>query len=221
MRKLIVWLTTKTGEGDLYEIDTALRPNGNAGLLTTTIDAFESYQLQRGSNTAWVWEHQAMTRARCCFGSPRMHQMFDGIREKVLTAPRDATSLRQEIIAMRRRVSQAHAEKPGWFDFKHSPGGMIDAEFVTQYLVLLHSARHPRMLENRGNIALLERADDLQILPAGQQLGHAAARAYRELRRRQHLARLNEEPAQCSTDAALEQAQAIRILWQTVFQEHG
>ena len=98
---------------------------------------------------------------------------------------------------------------------------MIDAEFVTQYLVLLHSARHPRMLENRGNIALLERADDLQILPAGQQLGHAAARAYRELRRRQHLARLNEEPAQCSTDAALEQAQAIRILWQTVFQEHG
>ena len=221
VRKLIVWLTTKTGEGDLYEIDTALRPNGNAGLLTTTIDAFESYQLQRGSNTAWVWEHQAMTRARCCFGSPRMHQMFDGIREKVLTAPRDATSLRQEIIAMRRRVSQAHAEKPGWFDFKHSPGGMIDAEFVTQYLVLLHSACHPRMLENRGNIALLERADDLQILPAGQQLGHAAASAYRELRRRQHLARLNEEPAQCSTDAALEQAQAIRVLWQTVFQEHG
>jgi glutamate-ammonia-ligase adenylyltransferase len=221
VRKLIVWLTTKTGEGDLYEIDTALRPNGNAGLLTTTIDAFESYQLQRGSNTAWVWEHQAMTRARCCFGSPRMHQVFDGIREKVLTAPRDAASLRQEIIAMRRRVSQAHAEKPGWFDLKHSPGGMIDAEFVTQYLVLLHSARHPRMLENRGNIALLERADDLEILPAGPQLGHAAAKAYRELRRLQHLARLNEEPAQCPTDAALQQAQTIHTLWQTVFDQTG
>ncbi len=221
VRKLIVWLTTKTGEGDLYEIDTALRPNGNAGLLTTTIDAFESYQLQRGSNTAWVWEHQAMTRARCCFGSPRMHQVFDGIREKVLTAPRDAASLRQEIIAMRRRVSQAHAEKPGWFDLKHSPGGMIDAEFVTQYLVLLYSVLHPRMLENRGNIALLERADDLEILPAGRQLGHAAAKAYRELRRLQHLARLNEEPAQCPTDAVLQQAQAIRALWQTVFEQAG
>ncbi len=221
VRKLIVWLTTKTGEGDLYEIDTALRPNGNAGLLTTTIDAFESYQLQRGSNTAWVWEHQAMTRARCCFGSPRMHQVFDGIREKVLTAPRDAASLQQEIIAMRRRVSQAHAEKPGWFDLKHSPGGMIDAEFVTQYLVLLYSARHPRMLENRGNIALLERADDLEILPAGRQLGHASAKAYRELRRLQHLARLNEEPAQCPTDAVLQQAQAIRALWQTVFEQAG
>ena len=221
VRKLIMWLTTKTGEGDLYEIDTALRPNGNSGLLTTTVAAFENYQLQRGSNTAWVWEHQAMTRARCCFGSPRLHQLFDRIREQVLTAPRDAASLQHEIIAMRKRVSQAHAEKAGVFDLKHSPGGMIDAEFVTQYLVLLHSAQHPRMLENRGNIALLERADDLGILPAGQQLGHAAAKAYRDLRRLQHRARLNEEPAQLPTESAQQQATAIRTLWQAVFaQKH-
>mgnify|MGYP003615280225 FL=1 len=217
VRKLILWLTTKTGEGDLYEIDTALRPNGNSGLLTTTVDAFENYQLQRGSNTAWVWEHQAMTRARCCFGSPRLHQLFDRIRQQVLTAPRDAASLRHEIIAMRQRVSQAHAEKTGLFNLKHSPGGMIDAEFVTQYLVLLHSAQHPGMLENRGNIALLERADDLGILPTDQQLGHAAARAYRELRRLQHRARLNEEPVQCPTETVQEHATAIRTLWQTVF----
>lgn len=221
VRKLIMWLTTKTGEGDLYEIDTALRPNGNSGLLTTTVAAFENYQLQRGSNTAWVWEHQAMTRARCCFGSPRLHQLFDRIREQVLTAPRDAASLQHEIIAMRKRVSQAHAEKAGVFDLKHSPGGMIDAEFVTQYLVLLHSAQHPHMLENRGNIALLERADDLGILPAGQQLGHAAAKAYRDLRRLQHRARLNEEPAQLPTESAQQQATAIRTLWQAVFaQKH-
>lgn len=217
VRKLIMWLTTKTGEGDLYEIDTALRPNGNSGLLTTTVDAFENYQLQRGSNTAWVWEHQAMTRARCCFGSPRLHQLFDRIREQVLTAPRDASSLQNEIIAMRNRVSQAHAAKAGMFDLKHSPGGMIDAEFVTQYLVLLHSAQHPRMLENRGNIALLERADDLGILPTDQQLGHAAAKAYRDLRRLQHRARLNEEPAQCPTGAVQTQAHAICALWQAVF----
>lgn len=217
VRKLIMWLTTKTGEGDLYEIDTALRPNGNSGLLTTTVDAFENYQLQRGSNTAWVWEHQAMTRARCCFGSPRLHQLFDSIREQVLTAPRDAASLQHEIIAMRERVSHAHAEKAGVFDLKHSPGGMIDAEFATQYLVLLHSAQHPGMLENRGNTALLERADDLGILPTGQQLGHAAAKAYRDLRRLQHRARLNEEPAQCPTDTVQTQAHAICALWQAVF----
>ena len=70
VRKLVNWLTVKTEEGDLYEIDTALRPNGNSGLLVSNLGAFIDYQSQRGSNTAWTWEHQAMTRARCCWGSP-------------------------------------------------------------------------------------------------------------------------------------------------------
>jgi glutamine synthetase adenylyltransferase len=70
VRKLINWLTVKTGEGDLFEIDTALRPNGNSGLLVTSFEAYANYQQQRGSNTAWTWEHQAMTRARFVLGSP-------------------------------------------------------------------------------------------------------------------------------------------------------
>lgn len=213
VRKLILWLTTNMGEGPLYEIDTALRPNGNSGLLTTTVNAFESYQLQRGSNTAWVWEHQAMTRARCCFGSERLRERFESIRTAVLTAERDAHSLRKEIVAMRERVRQAHAERPGSFDLKHSAGGMIDAEFVTQYLVLLHSKNQPAMLENRGNITLLERADDLELLPAGKRLGHAAATAYRFLRGLQHRARLNEEAPQCPPQTVQAQAEAIQSLW--------
>ncbi|MDM7949020.1 bifunctional [glutamate--ammonia ligase]-adenylyl-L-tyrosine phosphorylase/[glutamate--ammonia-ligase] adenylyltransferase [Hydrogenophaga sp.] len=72
VRKLINWLTVKTGEGDLYEIDTALRPNGNSGLLVTSFEAYERYQLQRGTNTAWTWEHQAMTRARFVMGWDEM-----------------------------------------------------------------------------------------------------------------------------------------------------
>ncbi len=71
VRKLINWLTVKTGEGDLFEIDTALRPNGNSGLLVTSFEAYADYQQQRGSNTAWTWEHQAMTRARFVLGSHR------------------------------------------------------------------------------------------------------------------------------------------------------
>ena len=216
VRKLITWLTSKTSEGDLYEIDTALRPNGNSGLLTTTIEAYESYQLQRGSNTAWLWEHQAMTRARCCFGSPRLRTRFDAIRSAVITAQRDAASLKQEIIAMRQRVSSAHKVADGQFNLKHSAGGMIDAEFITQYLVLLHSHQHPTMLENRGNIALLERADTLGILPEGKNLGHAAASAYRTLRHRQHRARLNEESMLCEPASVQAQAQAIKALWQHV-----
>ena len=216
VRKLITWLTSKTSEGDLYEIDTALRPNGNSGLLTTTIEAFEGYQLQRGSNTAWLWEHQAMTRARCCFGSPRLHARFDAIRSSVITAQRDAALLKQEIVAMRQRVSSAHKVADGQFNLKHSAGGMIDAEFITQYLVLLHSHQHPTMLENRGNIALLERADTLGILPEGKNLGHAAASAYRTLRHRQHRARLNEESMLCDPASVQAQAQAIKALWQHV-----
>ena len=103
VRKLINWLTVKTGEGDLYEIDTALRPNGGAGLLVTSFDAYANYQQQRGSNTAWTWEHQAMTRARCVLGSPALQARFEQIRESVITAPRDAALLGTEIVNMRER----------------------------------------------------------------------------------------------------------------------
>ena len=215
VRKLISWLTVKTGEGDLYEIDTELRPNGNSGLLSITLDAFEAYQLQRGSNTAWVWEHQAMTRARCCFGSTRLRDHFERIRSAVLTAERDPAALAEEIVAMRRRMGQAHPQQTGVFELKHSHGGMIDIEFVTQYLVLLHSRQHAAMIENRGNIALLERADDLGILPG--QVGHAAATAYREMRRMQHRARLDEESTAFPEDMLQSQGDAGRALWREVF----
>ncbi|WP_312567056.1 bifunctional [glutamate--ammonia ligase]-adenylyl-L-tyrosine phosphorylase/[glutamate--ammonia-ligase] adenylyltransferase, partial [Diaphorobacter sp.] len=107
VRKLINWLTVKTGEGDLFEIDTALRPNGNSGLLVTSFQAYADYQQQRGSNTAWTWEHQAMTRARFVMGSEGLHARFDAVRQAVITAPRDAAALRSEIVAMRERVRSA------------------------------------------------------------------------------------------------------------------
>ncbi len=222
VRKLINWLTVKTGEGDLYEIDTALRPNGNSGLLVTSFDAYANYQQQRGSNTAWTWEHQAMTRARFCLGEDALRQRFDAVRKAVIAAPRDAQALKVEIAAMRERVRTAHpvrshsgpdmGEK---FDVKHSPGAMIDVEFVMQYLVLAHSAQYPALLDNAGNIALLERAETLGLLPAG--VGHAAASAYRELRHVQHRARLNEEPTQVCLPELQAQREAGLALWQAVF----
>ncbi|MDP1998896.1 MAG: glutamine-synthetase adenylyltransferase, partial [Rhodoferax sp.] len=214
VRKLINWLTVKTGEGDLYEIDTALRPNGNSGLLVTSFNAYANYQQQRGSNTAWTWEHQAMTRARFVLGDDVLRERFDSIRKAVITAPRDATALRAEIVTMRERVRSAHPVKGDHFDVKHSTGGMIDAEFVMQYLVLLHAAAHPELLDNAGNIALLERAEVLGLLPAG--VGHMAAGAYRELRRVQHRARLNEEPTQVGPSELQSQRAAVLALWHTV-----
>ncbi len=241
-RKLINWLTIKTGEGDLFEIDTALRPNGNSGLLVTRFEAYANYQQQRGSNTAWTWEHQAITRARFVQGSDSLRQRFDAVRLAVISAARDIPALSREIVAMREKVRAAHpikrphatlppegapaprggpsaleVEKTGEkFDVKHSPGGMVDAEFAVQFLVLAQSRSHPELADNVGNIALLQRAEAAGLLPAGQ--GQAAARAYRALRRVQHQARLNEEPTQVVPSALQAEREAILAVWHTVFE---
>ena len=214
VRKLINWLTVKTGEGDLYEIDTDLRPNGNSGLLITTFDAYANYQQQRGSNTAWTWEHQAMTRARFVLGSDDLRQRFDVIRKAVITSPRHAQDLKSEIISMRNRVRAGHPVRGEQFDVKHSPGGMIDIEFVMQYLVLCNAAAHNELTANTGNIALLETAEIIGLLPHG--IGHNAASAYRELRRVQHRARLNEEPTQLDLSEMTAQREASLALWNCV-----
>ncbi len=216
VRKLINWLTVKTREGDLFEIDTALRPNGNSGLLTTSFAAYEKYQLGRGSNTAWTWEHQAMTRARFVLGDASLGTRFDGVREAVITAPRDVEALKAEIVAMRDKVRAAHPVRGGRFDVKHSPGGMVDAEFAVQFLVLSASGAHASLIPNVGNIALLLRAEEAGLLPTG--VGQAAAAAYRELRRVQHRARLNEAPTQMASTALPAERAAMLALWKAVFE---
>jgi len=215
VRKLITWLTLRTAAGELFEIDTALRPNGNSGLLVTSMTSFEAYQEGRGSNTAWTWEHQALTRARWCAGAADLAPRFEAVRRHVLAAERDTAALRSEIRAMRDKVRAAHPVKPGLFDVKHSQGGMIDAEFAVQYLVLAHASGHAELLDNVGNIALLQRAEAAGLLPPG--VGQAAADAYRELRRAQHRARLDEQPTQVDPQRLGRERDAILALWRAVF----
>ena len=218
VRKLINWLTVKTGEGDLYEIDTALRPNGNSGLLVTSFASYAAYQQQRGSNTAWTWEHQAMTRARCVLGAPELQARFDAVREAVIKTERGEKGLRDEIGNMRTKVSASHAIKGEQFDVKHSPGGMVDIEFVVQFLVLSQGGRHPELLPNVGNIALLQRAQACGLLPGN--VGDKAAQAYRTLRQIQHRARLNEEPTQLDIAKVTTERDAGLALWTAVFGVH-
>jgi glutamate-ammonia-ligase adenylyltransferase len=221
-RKIVHWLAVKTGEGDLFEIDTALRPNGNSGLLVTRMDAYADYQQNRGSNAAWTWEHQAMTRARMIAPALQDAQAaaalmagFDAVRHAVITAPREHAALKAEIIAMRERIRAAQRIAANLFDLKHSPGGMVDAEFVTQFLVLAHSRAHPQLEPNLGNIALLRRAEEAGLLPPGT--GQAAANAYRALRHAQHMARLNEQPTQVPPETVAAERDAILALWRAVF----
>ena len=216
VRKLINWLTVKTGEGDLYEIDTALRPNGNSGLLVTSFTAYSNYQQQRGSNTAWTWEHQAMTRARCVLGAFGIQARFDAVRDAVIGAERDSVGLQQEIGSMRAKVRASHPARGEKFDVKHSPGGMVDVEFAVQFLVLSQGCKHPELLANVGNIALMLRAEACGLLPPG--VGHNAAKAYRTLRQIQHRARLNEEPTQVDEFQVQNERAAGLALWAAVFE---
>ena len=217
VRKVINWLTVKTSEGDLYEIDTALRPNGNAGLLVSRFSAYADYQQQRGSNTAWTWEHQAMTRARCVIGHAALQGRFEAVRTGVITSPRDQSALRDEIRTMRERVRASHSTKAQVFDVKHSPGGMVDIEFTVQFLVLAHSQVHPALRANSGNIALLQAAQDAGLL-AGH-IGTRAAQAYRALRQVQHSTRLNEEATHWDWQESSEARAAGLALWASVFGE--
>ena len=139
VRKLITWLTLRTAAGELFDIDTALRPNGNSGLLVTSIDAFETlperprqqHRLDLGAPGPDAGALRAPARRP---SRPR----FDATRRAVLTAPRDAAALREEVRAMREKVRGARPVPAGRFDVKHSAGGMMDVEFAVQYLVLAH-----------------------------------------------------------------------------------
>lgn len=156
-----------------------------------------------------------MTRARCVLGSEALHARFDAVRQAVVMARREPLALRQEITAMRDKVRAAHSVRGDAFDVKYSAGGMVDVEFAVQFLVLSQAADHPALSANAGNIALLQIAQAESLLPAG--VGDAAARAYRELRRVQHRARLDEMPTQVEPQTLQEERQAVMALWAAVF----
>jgi [glutamine synthetase] adenylyltransferase / [glutamine synthetase]-adenylyl-L-tyrosine phosphorylase len=210
-RQMIYWLSLKTAQGRLYEIDSALRPNGNSGLLVSSFESFETYQRQLGANTAWTWEHQALTRARFCFGPQALATRFEALRLEVLCAPRDPVSLGREVVAMREKMWATQSIPNALFDPKSSPGGMVDVEFVVQYWVLAHAHRYPELAHNVGNMALLMRAQGLGLIPAP--LGEKAAEAYRELRQRQHQSSLHERPLRCDPRECLESITAVKALW--------
>ncbi len=211
-KRLNTWMGTHTAAGILFETDLRLRPDGASGLLVSSLEAFEDYQ----QHHAWTWEHQALTRARFCCGDRAVGQRFDGIRESVLSQARDPAKLREDVLAMRQKMLDGHPNPSGLFDLKHDRGGLVDVEFAVQYLVLAQAGRHPELLANVGNIALLRRAGELGLLPAD--IGHAAADAYRELRRRQHALKLEGlEHARTDHGGLAREMQAVQALWLNVF----
>lgn len=111
-------------------------------------------------------EHQALTRARFCAGDADIGRQFEAIRIAVLRQPRDLAALKREVLAMRQKMADAHANRSALFDIKHDRGGLIDVEFAVQYLVLGHAHAHAELTGNLGNLALLRIAAGLGLIPA-------------------------------------------------------
>ncbi len=207
-QRINTWLGTLTPAGILYETDLRLRPDGAAGLLVSSVEAFRDYQLHH----AWTWEHQALTRARFVCGDAAIGASFEALRREVLCIPRDAGKLREDVLAMREKMHAGHVNDSELFDLKHDSGGIVDVEFCVQYLVLRHCNAHPELADNVGNIALLLRASAAGLLPAN--VAQAAADAYRELRRQQHAIKLSgAEYARVPLPAVTNVRDAVRTLW--------
>ncbi len=208
-RRMMAWLTSATSAGILYDIDLRLRPNGSSGLLVSSVAAFENYQ----QNTAWVWEHQALTRARFVAGDRQVGERFETIRHDVLTRQRDPETVMTEVVDMRERMLKSHPPHPD--DIKHARGGIVDIEFIVQTLILCHAATLPALTRNSGNIALLGEAAGAGLIHA--ETARAAQVAYRQLRRLQHAARLNEEKHPEVGAELLQACAAGKRLWEELF----
>ena len=203
-----------TSSGRLYDIDLRLRPDGESGLLATSIESFKQYQ----HNHAWPWEHQALTRARFAAGNQRVGAIFEQVRHEILKRSRAPAPFAQQVRAMRDKMTAGHPNTTALFDLKHDHGGMVDLEFVTQYLILVHAGQHPELLNNLGNIALLQLAGNGGLIPVD--LAQRASDAYRNLRRRQHELRLQgADKARVEQHELLEERRAVQELWQTVLGE--
>jgi len=206
------WFNSLTAAGILYEIDLQLRPDGNSGLLVSSIHAFNDYQQKR----AWVWEHQALTRARFVAGDQQIGQDFANTRQQIMRQVRDKKKLRIDVVAMREKMRHAQKLNADLFDLKQSAGGIIDVEFIVQYLVLAHAAQHAVLTQNLGNIGLLNQLATLDIIDA--ELAQQVGDAYREFRRLQHASRLQGDlQAKVAYQQVDAHVKAVITLWKRVF----
>ncbi len=213
-QRINAWLTSATPAGVLYETDLRLRPDGAGGLLVSPLASFREYQLKH----AWVWEHQALTRARFVAGDRKIGEAFEPLRVEILRQQRDPETLRREVLAMRQKLLDGHPNRTPFFDLKHDPGGLIDVEFAVQYLVLGHAHRHSELTGNIGNLALLKLAARLGLLAPDH--AEAAHDAYRHLRQLQHTVRLGgERYARIEPDAIAGERHAVEQLWSDVLGE--
>ena len=175
-QRLISAFTTRTNYGVLYDVDMRLRPSGRAGPVASRLDSFAEYQ----DREAWTWEHMALTRARVISASPEFRSKIERIIRAVLTRRRDRASTAGDVVDMRRAIALEKGEDDVW-DLKYAAGGMVDIDFIAQYLQLVHAADKPDILDV-STLHVLDNAARLGILPqSAAQVLRPATRLYHDL----------------------------------------
>jgi glutamate-ammonia-ligase adenylyltransferase len=211
-RRLVHFLTTQTGSGVLYEIDTRLRPSGQSGLLVTSIEAFQRYQ----EKNAWTWEHQALLRSRPVAGSQVVARSFDKLRLQTLRQRVRRNMLAREVCEMRAKMRvQLDRSNDTQFDLKQGKGGIGDIEFLVQFWVLNNAAEHPAVLHYPDNIR------QIGTLVAAGCLSEARAQELQEIYRNYRLSlhRLTldrQSPLVDQSEFSRERA-AVIALWSGTF----
>ncbi len=218
VKRMLSWLTVQTSSGILFEVDMRLRPNGQDGLIASTLEMFRKYQRNLDGHGAWPWEHQALSRARFCAGDPEVGAGFEAERRYILMLPRDPVKTAQDVIDMRGKMLEGHPNHTPLFDVKHDRGGMVDLEFIVQYLVLAKSSVHPELVNNFGTILLTEMAASLGLIdPATAALAVKAYRHYRNIQREIRLAQGQDVKCRVPPEAVREEREAVLRLWRSVF----
>ncbi len=212
-QKMMSLLTTQTLDGRVYEIDTRLRPSGDAGMLVSSLKAYEQYQ----QKSAWLWEHQALVRARSIAGDAQLCVQFEQIRAQILTQSRDESEVRTEVLNMRQKMkdhlgSSAEQKKHGIFHLKQDAGGIVDIEFMAQYAVLAWGGAHPDLAHYSDNVRILQDAAKTGCLSLED--AEALTQAYLRERAMSHRLALANQPLQVSAADWHETRAVVCRLWQ-------
>jgi glutamate-ammonia-ligase adenylyltransferase len=212
-QRVIHILTAHTRAGKAYELDMRLRPSGSSGILASHIDGFEEYHLK----DSWTWEHQALIKARPVYGEKSLTERFEKIRREVIGRPRDKSELRKEVVDMRERMrSELLTREEGIFDLKQDVAGMVDIEFLVQYLVLLKSHEYPKLLQWTDNVRLLQTLIETGVMD--ENTAHILKHAYLIYRAAAHQLSLQEQPAKVSLEKFGPIRARVREICQSFFE---
>lgn len=211
VQRLTQILTLQTVSGRLYEVDTRLRPDGQAGTLVPSLTAMRTYYQQR----AWIWEIQALVRARCIAGDASLVQQFDELRRSVLMQNREPSQLAQQVNDMRKKMlAEKSYAREQIFHLKHDRGGITDIEFMVQYMVLAHASRYTELCMYSDNVRLLECCADIEVIPVT--MAQELSDIYRNYRQVMHTRALLASAPEVSSQEYVAERKKVTEYWNQI-----